>query len=138
MANDLNGKRGFLNSEYTERLGKGKYLLFREGNNFAQLQYMIDNEMTTEEFINTFTVKDDSILGFSVGCVSEYAGYHNIANGELEPEEPVAPEFPVINQRPTVSIDMNQKAEGEANPETGAPVFSIVALIAAAAVSFKK
>ena len=60
-----------------------------------------------------------------------------------DPDYPELPEFPVIDQRPTVSIDMNQKAEGEANPETGAPAngFSLlgaVAVVAACAAATKK
>ncbi len=133
-----NGHRGFLASEYTLRLDKTSGLLFREDNNFLQLLYMIQNGMTTEEIINTFAIKtsaDASEFGVKYGFVTEYAGYHNIANGELKP---VAPEKPDYNRDPSVIIDMTQKTEGEANPETGAPVFALVAVIAAAAVSFKK
>ncbi|MBR2063282.1 MAG: HAD family hydrolase, partial [Bacteroidales bacterium] len=70
------------------RYGKSAPLLFREDNNFKQLLYMIDNEMTTEEVVNTFAIKtsaDDSVLGFKYGFLAEYAGYHNIENGELDP-----------------------------------------------------
>ena len=42
------------------------------------------------------------------------------------------------NKAPTVIIDMNDKDEAEQNPETGAPVFAIIAVLAAAALSFKK
>ena len=131
------GKRGFLNSEYTERLDKGKYLLFREDNNFAQLLYMIENEMTTEEIINTFAMKtsaDDSEFGVKYGFLTEYAGYHNIANGEL------APKFEVNVPDSSIVVDLTgaTKTEGEANPETGAPVFPVVVVLAAAAMLFKK
>ena len=63
------------------RYGKDEELLFREDKNEQQLQYMIDNNMTTAEVINMFAVKtaeEDSVLGFKYGFVSEYAGYHNI------------------------------------------------------------
>ena len=78
-----NGLRGLRNSDKTMRLGKTEELLFRNEDNEAQLQYMIDNEMTTEDIINTFAVKtaadaENNVLGFKYGFVSEYAGYHNI------------------------------------------------------------
>ena len=73
-----NGLRGLRSSNFTMRLDKDTELLFRNDDNFTLLHYIIANEMTTEEVVNTFTVKDDSILGFKVGCVSEYAGYKNI------------------------------------------------------------
>ncbi|MBQ6700597.1 MAG: HAD family hydrolase, partial [Oscillospiraceae bacterium] len=131
------GKRGFLNSEYTERLDKGKYLLFRGDDNFAQLLYMIENNMTTKEIIDTFAIKtsaDDSVLGFKYGFLTEYAGYHNIANGEL------APKFEVNVPENSIVVDLTgaPKTEGEANPETGAPVFPVVVVLAAAAMLFKK
>ena len=128
--------RSLAASDWTLRYGKSAYLLFREGKNFEQLQYMIDNGMTTEEIVNMFALKtaeEDSVLGFKYGFVSEYAGYHNIENGELKPGN-----NNTVNKVPTVIIDMNEKTEGESNPETGAPVFAVVAIIAAAAVSFKK
>ena len=76
-----NGLRGLRSTNFTMRLGKDTELLFREDKNFTLLHYIVANELTTEEVVNTFTVKDDSILGFTVGCISAsqgYAGYHNI------------------------------------------------------------
>ena len=78
-----NGLRGLRPSDKTMRLGKEEELLFRNEDNEAQLQYMIDNAMTTEDIINTFAVKtaadaEGNVLGFKYGFVSEYAGYHNI------------------------------------------------------------
>ena len=78
-----NGLRGLRPSDKTMRYGKTEELLFRNEDNEAQLQYMIDNAMTTEEVINTFAVKtaadaENNVLGFKYGFVSEYAGYHNI------------------------------------------------------------
>ena len=78
-----NGLRGLRPSDKTMRLGKDEELLFRNEDNEAQLQYMIDNAMTTEEIINTFAMKtaaDDegNVLGFKYGFLKEYAGYHNI------------------------------------------------------------
>ena len=78
---DEYGLRGLRPSDKTMRYGKDAELLFRNEDNEAQLQYMIDNEMTTEEIINTFAMKtaaEDSVLGFKYGFLKEYAGYHNI------------------------------------------------------------
>ncbi|MBQ2794628.1 MAG: haloacid dehalogenase-like hydrolase [Oscillospiraceae bacterium] len=76
-----NGMRGLRPSDKTIRLDKEEELLFREDKNDQQLQYMIDNAMSTEEIINTFalsTAEEDSVLGFKYGFLSDYAGYHNI------------------------------------------------------------
>ncbi len=75
------GTRTLSNSDYTWRFDKEGIYLFREDNNFIQLHYMIANEMTTEDVINTFAVKtaaEDSVIDVKYGFVSEYAGYHNI------------------------------------------------------------
>ena len=76
-----NGLRGFLASDYTLRLGKDALLLTRSEDHMAMLNYMIENELTTEEAINLFTVKtsaDEAVIGIKHGCVSEYNGYKNI------------------------------------------------------------
>ena len=80
---DEYGLRGLRASDKTMRYGKDEELLFRNEDNEAQLQYMIDNAMTTEDIINTFAMKtaaDDegNVLGFKYGFLKEYAGYHNI------------------------------------------------------------
>jgi len=116
--------------------------------------------MTTEEIINMFALKtsaDDSVLGFKYGFLADYAGYHNIENGELDPSRP-APEKPGCSHDwgdtyvegglvkrecadcGIVDILGVAKTDNESNPSTGAPVLSVAALIAlaAAAVSFKK
>ncbi len=77
------GLRTLRASDATMRYGKEEEILFRNEDNFAQLEYMINNNMTTEEVINTFAVKtaaDDAnnVLGIKYGFVSEYNGYHNI------------------------------------------------------------
>ena len=64
-------------------LGATEEKLFKNEDNEAQLQYMIDNAMTTEEIINTFAMKtaadaENNVLGFKYGFLKEYAGYHNI------------------------------------------------------------
>ena len=76
-----NGLRGLLASDYTLRLGKEELLLTRSEDHMAMLNYMIENELTTKEAINLFTVKtnaEDAVIGIKHGCVSEYAGYKNI------------------------------------------------------------
>ena len=78
-----NGLRGLRNSNYTMLLGATEEKLFKNEDNEAQLQYMIDNAMTTEEIINTFAMKtaadaENNVLGFKYGFLKEYAGYHNI------------------------------------------------------------
>ena len=162
-----NGHRGLLASDYTQRLGKSSALLFREGKNFEQLAYMVENEMTTEEIINTFAVKtseNDSVLGFKYGFVDSYDGYHNIdteeshvvhdvnklkyENGKLYKVCEHCGVVDVVSTNnsgnsgssaPSVS-DKNDN-EAESNPNTGAPVvlpFAAIVAVAAAAVSFKK
>lgn len=76
-----NGLRGMRSSSFTMRLDKDEELLFRNDDNFTMLHYLVANELTTEEAINLFTVKtsaEDSVIGVKHGCLSEYAGYHNI------------------------------------------------------------
>ena len=78
-----NGLRGLRASDKTLRLGKSSEELFRNEDNQAQLQYMIDHSMTTEEIVNRFAVKtnadaEGNDLGFKYGFVTEFAGYHNI------------------------------------------------------------
>lgn len=78
---DENGMRSLRSSNMTLTYGSTEEKLFRNEDNEAQLQYMIDNQMTTEEIINTFapkTAADDegNVLGFKYGFSSDYAGYH--------------------------------------------------------------
>jgi hypothetical protein len=76
-----NGLRSLLASDYTYRYGKDSLLLTRSEDHMAMLNYMIENELTTKEAIDLFTVKtsaDDSVIGIKHGCVSEYNGYKNI------------------------------------------------------------
>ena len=78
-----NGLRGLRASDKTLRLGKSSEELFRNEDNQAQLQYMIDHSMTTEEIVNRCAVKtnadaEGNDLGFKYGFVTEFAGYHNI------------------------------------------------------------
>lgn len=80
-----NGLRGLRPSDATMLYGETEEKLFRNEDNEAQLQYMIDNAMTTEEIINTFAIKtaadaEGNALGIKYGFLSEYAGYHNIVD----------------------------------------------------------
>ncbi|MGN0628285.1 MAG: hypothetical protein ACI4IW_01505 [Oscillospiraceae bacterium] len=78
-----NGLRGLRASDHTMLLGATEEKLFKNEDNEVQLQYMIDNAMTTEEIINTFALKtaadaENNALGIKYGFLKEYAGYHNI------------------------------------------------------------
>ncbi|MBQ7124069.1 MAG: 5'-nucleotidase C-terminal domain-containing protein [Oscillospiraceae bacterium] len=134
---DETGLRSLCASDWTLRYGKDEYLLFRNEDNFTQLDYMIDNAMTTKDIINTFAIKtaaEDSVIDIKYGFLSNYAGYHNIDNGELAPVEEPEEDRNVSD----IVINMNGKTEGEANPETGASVFALAVIVAAAAVTLKK
>ncbi|HBL40072.1 MAG TPA: hypothetical protein DDY98_00260 [Ruminococcaceae bacterium] len=80
---DENGLRSFRNSNKTVRLGETEEKLFANEDNEKQLQYMIDNQMTTEQVINTFSMKTDAdskdnlLGGVKYGFFTEYGGYHN-------------------------------------------------------------
>lgn len=78
---DENGLRSLRSDRTTLTYGSEEEKLFRNEDNEAQLQYMIDNAMTTEDIINTFAPKtdadaEDNVLGFKYGFSSDYAGYH--------------------------------------------------------------
>lgn len=80
-----NGLRGFRASDATMIYGATEEKLFKSEDNETQLQHMIDNAMSTEEIINTFAIKTaadaaGNALGIKYGFLSEYAGYHNIAD----------------------------------------------------------
>ena len=83
---DENGMRTLRSSDMTLTYGSDEEKLFRDEDNEAQLQYMIDNKMTTEDIFNTFaisTAEDDenNVLGFKYGFLDEYAGYHSRKTG---------------------------------------------------------
>ena len=80
-----NGLRTLRNSNKTMRYGKTEEKLFRDENNEAQLQYMIDNKMTVKEALDTFAIKTaadaaDNKLGFKYGFTTKdtYLGYHEV------------------------------------------------------------
>ena len=155
-----NGLRGLRSTSYTMTLGATEAKLLRGYDNYVQLYYIISNKLTTEEAINLFTVKtsaSDSEISIKYGCVSEYAGYHNIANADI-PEVPEQPGKPACEHKWSEWKYENgfmkrtcdkcgitefipaDRTEDESNPNTGAPVvFPIFAVVAAAAaVCIKK
>ena len=82
---DENGMRTLRNSNKTLRYGKTEEKLFRDENNEAQLQYMIDNKMTVKAALDTFAIKTaadaaDNKLGFKYGFTTKdtYLGYHEV------------------------------------------------------------
>lgn len=79
---DENGTRAFLSGNETLRLGESETKLFCDENNEAQLQYMIDNKLSTADAINTFAMltaknDNDNKLGFEYGFLNDYNGYHS-------------------------------------------------------------
>ena len=78
---DENGMRTLRSSRSTMVLGATEEKLFKNDDNTAQLQYIIDNDMTVEEAINRFAIKtaaedEGNDLGFKYGFLKEYSGYH--------------------------------------------------------------
>lgn len=81
---DENKLRTLRNSNKTIRFNSNEETLFADKNNNIQLQYMIDNNMTTAEAFNTFAIKTKAVspenkLGFDYGFLEEYSGYHSIS-----------------------------------------------------------
>lgn len=78
---DENGLRKLRPSNYSMLLGADSEKLFKNEDNEAQLQYMIDNKMTVEDAINKFAMKtaadeQGNKLGFKYGFLNVYGGYH--------------------------------------------------------------
>jgi hypothetical protein len=74
-----NGLRGFRPERATLRLGKTTPAVFRDDQNQAQLDYMIDNAMSTKAVVDDFAIKtkaDDpgNKLGFKYGFVTGKPG----------------------------------------------------------------
>ncbi len=83
-----NGIRTLRNSNKTMRYGKTEEKLFRDENNQAQLQYMIDHKMTVKEALDKFAAKTaadapGNELGFKYGFHSNYAGYHTVKDSDF-------------------------------------------------------
>lgn len=78
---DENGMRSFRNSNATLRLGQTEEKLFANEDNQTQLDYMIQQNMTVADAINTFAVKtaaEDSPLHIKTGFFASYGGYHTV------------------------------------------------------------
>ncbi len=75
-----NGKRTLRNSSSSILFGSNKEVLFKNADNETQLQRMIDDKMTTEDIINTWSLKQEAGANgfdFNTGFLTEYAGYHS-------------------------------------------------------------
>lgn len=80
-----NGLRRLRSSEMTIRYGKKGEKLFAGEKNEAQLQSMIDRDMTIWDICDRYAVRaseEDSGLGFRTGFLETYSGYHSIHLGE--------------------------------------------------------
>jgi len=77
-----NGLRGLRPARDTMRLGKTEPILFRNADNYTQLEYMTNNEMTTAEVCNRFCLKRaagaaGNPFDFKIGFLDDYDGYHS-------------------------------------------------------------
>ena len=76
-----NGLRSFRNSRSTLRYGQTEEKLFKNEENYAQLESFKKDGLTTEEIINKWSIvrdEESSGLGFKTGFLEEYDGYHSI------------------------------------------------------------
>lgn len=87
---DENGYRSLRDSDATVRLGESEqdahiFRTYGEGEdnlNELELEYMRENNMTTEEILNTLSIKTsekskDNKLGFEYGFLKKYSGYRS-------------------------------------------------------------
>lgn len=79
---DENGKRSLRNSNKTIRLNETEETLFRNEQNQAVYDYMVNNKMSTEDIINTFVIKTEvgnqnNPFDFTYGYLDNYDGYHS-------------------------------------------------------------
>ena len=77
-----NGLRGFRPYNTTLRLGSDEELLFKNDDNYTELDYIINNKLTVEQAIETLCIKDTgttaSAVGLSkIGFLKTYNGYHS-------------------------------------------------------------
>ena len=80
-----NGLRTMRPSNETIRLDEKKAQLFANEDNEALLQYAMEHDLTTADFLNTFayaTPADDpgNLLGVEYGHLGTYRGYHSVAD----------------------------------------------------------
>ena len=83
-----NGLRSLRNSNKTMRYGETEEKLFKNSDNEAQLQYMIDHQMTVKQALDKFAAKtaadaEGNDLGFKYGFHSNYAGYHTVKDSSF-------------------------------------------------------
>ena len=86
---DENGSRTLRNSRSTLRYGQTEEKLFKNEENYAQLESFEKDGLTTGEIINKWSIIRDaesSGLGFETGFLTEYDGYHSTGT-ESEPVE---------------------------------------------------
>lgn len=75
---DENGMRTFRASNATLRYGIPMEHLFANEDNYTQLEFMEDHDMTIGEIFNRFAIRrETSSLGFPYGFLNYYAGYHS-------------------------------------------------------------
>lgn len=82
---DENGMRSLRSSSASIRYGKEEEQLFDGEKNQAQLQSMIDRDMTIWDICDRYAVKtsaEDNGLTFKTGFLETYSGYHSIHLGE--------------------------------------------------------
>ena len=77
---DENGRRTLRSSNKTILFGSEEETLFKNADNDAQLQKMIDDRMTTEDILDYWSLKSiagENSFEFDSGFLTEYAGYHS-------------------------------------------------------------
>ena len=77
---DENGKRTLRSSNKTILYGSEKETLFKNADNYAQLEKMIEENLTTKDILNNWSLKsiaDENVFEFDTGFLTEYAGYHS-------------------------------------------------------------
>ncbi len=80
---DETGMRTLSGTRETLRFGKDAPMLFANEDVQTLYQYVVDNNLTVGDFLNTFAVKtaadaEGNPIALKFGCVKEYAGYKNI------------------------------------------------------------
>ena len=75
---DENGIRTFRPSNATIRYGNAAEQLFANDDNYAQLEYMKQSEMSVKEVFDKFALKTAvGELGLAYGFLDSYSGYHS-------------------------------------------------------------
>lgn len=77
---DENGQRSFRNSNSTMRYGNTEETLFKNEDNYTQLNRITEEGLSTKDTINKWAViqtGESNGLGFATGFLEEYDGYHS-------------------------------------------------------------